>query len=153
MRFFYARANNKSLLPIERSRLDIDDSPLGACERPVDIFCADAPSANNGKTAPFPFAARAIVAISPLKRRRRGNGNGRSNPPLRHPCFETVMGRGAAGRRNSARYKFDKAAAGPAGFARYPDLTIRRPLRWKTRGSRVLSAIAIRCFGVAQFAA
>jgi hypothetical protein len=33
MRFFYARANNKSLLPIERSRLDIDDSPLGACER------------------------------------------------------------------------------------------------------------------------
>jgi hypothetical protein len=55
-----------------------------------------------------------------------------------------VMGRGAAERRNSARYKFDKAAAGPAGFARYPDLTIRRPLRWKTRGSRVLSAIAIR---------
>lgn len=78
MRFFYARVNNKSLLPIER-RLNIS-GPL-SCARlraklPVGVFRVNAASANSGKTTPFPFAAWAIVAISPVKRRRVGTGAG-----------------------------------------------------------------------------
>jgi len=84
------------------------------CAERIAVFHVDAIRQTAVKPHRF-HLYRAIVAISPVKRRRvdewRGSGSSDGDQILTKACSRADEGGGEG--RNSARYKFDKAAGSP----------------------------------------